>query len=303
MVDIIMATYNGAKYVDEQIRSFCRQTYTDWRCIVHDDGSADGTQEILRAWAKKEKRIVFIEDGVCGLGPAKHFIHILQYSDAPWVMFSDQDDIWFENKIETMLSAAEKADFKGAGVVYANAELWSPQRGVISHRNTLFYPTRLRDMLFLNSGIQGASALFNGAMRSLLKTPLSSYGMHDHLLLLLAITMGEIVYVDQALMYYRQHDNNVSGHQAGSKWRKAQQMWRNRHEPVIFNPHYEGTRAFYEQYKTQLKEDDKRIIEIYLRLPQCNWLQRFLIIRREHFTLLGSRRILLAKLCLRCYKR
>ena len=108
-VDIVMATYNGAQYIEEQLRSLCRQTYGDWRCLVHDDGSTDGTQDILRAWAAKEARIVFIEDGIHGLGPAKHFLYILKYSDAPWVMWADQDDIWFENKIEKMVACGEQA--------------------------------------------------------------------------------------------------------------------------------------------------------------------------------------------------
>ena len=301
MVDIVMATYNGAKYVDEQIRSFCRQTYTDWRCLAHDDGSTDGTQNILRAWAKKEKRVVFIEDGIQHLGPAKHFLHILQYSDAPWVMWSDQDDVWFDNKIEKMLTAGEQAAFMGAGVVYANAVLWTPQRGVTASRNTLFYPTRLQDMLFLNSGVQGASALFNSAMREILKTPLDSYAMHDHVLLLAALTMGEVRYIDEPLMYYRQHDHNVTGNAPGSKWKKVQLMWRNRHEPVIFRAHYEGTRAFYAHYKTKLKARDQYIMETYLHLPEYNWFQCFRIICREHFSLLGSEWLLRIKLCIRRY--
>lgn len=301
MVDIIMATYNGAKYLDEQIRSLGRQTYSDWRCIVHDDGSTDGTQDILRAWAKKDQRIVFVEDGVNGLGPARHFLYILQYSDAPWVMWSDQDDIWFEHKIETMLRAGEKARFKGAGVVYANAELWNPEDGVIAPRNTLSYPTRLQDMLFHNSGVQGSSALFNAAMRELIKVPLRAYAMHDHVLLLAALTMGEVVYVDQPLMYYRQHAGNITGHAPGSKRKKAQLMWAHRHVPVIFKDHYEATKAFYERFKEQLREEDKRILEIYFRLPEQNWFSRFLAIRKAHFTLLGSELLLWIKLCIRRY--
>jgi rhamnosyltransferase len=303
MVDIVMATYNGAKYVEEQIRSLGNQTYTDWRLIVHDDGSTDGTQDIVRQLAKEDKRILFVEDGIMGLGVAKHFMHMLQYSDAPWVMWADQDDIWFDHKIQTMLNAGEKAAFKGAGVVYANAELWCPEKGVISHRNTLFYPHNLRDMLFLNSGVQGASALFNAFMRKLLMESLDYYAMHDHALLLAAVTMGEIVYVDEPLMYYRQHASNVTGHAPGSKRKKVQLMWHNRHEPVIFNPHYEGTKAFYNHFLLRLREDDRRVLQLYLDLPRYSWLKRFHWIRKEHFTLFGSRWILLTKLCLRRYKR
>lgn len=301
MVDIVMATYNGAKYVEEQLRSFCHQTYAEWRCIVHDDGSTDGTQDILRAWAQQDKRIVFIEDGIQHLGPAKHFLHILQYSDAPWVMWSDQDDVWFDHKIATMLQAGANASFTGAGVVYANAELWSETEGVIAHRNTLFYPTSLRDALFLNSGIQGASALFNSSMRDILRTPLSSYAMHDHVLLLAGLTMGKVVYLNEALMYYRQHDNNVTGHAPGSRTKKVQLMWANRHVPVVSREHYNGLAAFYRQYKPQLNEEDRQLIETFLLLPEQSWWKRLRTIRKEHFTLLGSEYLLWIKLCIRRY--
>lgn len=301
MVDIVMATYNGAKYVEEQLRSFCRQTYADWRCIVHDDGSTDGTQDILRAWAQQDKRIVFIEDGIQHLGPAKHFLHILQYSDAPWVMWSDQDDVWFDHKIATMLQAGTNASFTGAGVVYANAELWSETEGVIAHRNTLFYPTSLRDTLFLNSGIQGASALFNSSMRDILRTPLSSYAMHDHVLLLAGLTMGKVVYLNEALMYYRQHDNNVTGHAPGSRIKKVQLMWTNRHVPVVSREHYDGLAAFYRQYKQKLNAEDRQLIETFLMLPEQSWWKRLRTIRQAHFTLLGSEYLLWIKLCIRRY--
>ncbi|MBQ2067442.1 MAG: glycosyltransferase family 2 protein [Paludibacteraceae bacterium] len=301
VVDIVMATYNGARYVDEQIRSFCRQTYSDWRLIVHDDGSTDGTQDILRQWTKKEKRVIFIEDGITKLGVARHFIHILQYADALWIMWADQDDIWFENKVETMLRAAEKANFKGAGVVYANAELWNEEQGVISHKNTLFYPTSLRDTLFLNSGIQGASAMFNSAMRDLLRKPLTAYAMHDHVLLLAALTMGEIVYLPEPLMYYRQHEANVTGHAPGSKRKKLQLMWTNRHVPVVSREHLEGLRAFYQAFQTQINEEDKQVIETFLQLPECTFGKRFRMIRKAHYTLMGSRCLLWIKLIIRRY--
>lgn len=301
MVDILMATYNGAKYVDEQIQSFCCQTYTGWRCVVHDDGSTDGTQEIIRAWAKRDKRIVFIEDDVTGLQPARHFLYMLRYAEAPWVMWADQDDVWFETKIETMLRAAENAHFQGPGVVYSNAELWNETEGVIAPRNTLFYPETLRDMLFLNSGIQGSAALFNEEMRTILLQAPEPYAMHDHVLLLAALTMGQTVYIDQALMYYRQHADNTTGHAAGSRFKKTQLMWKNRHVPVISHLHYEGTKAFYNHFRAQMSEEDKQVMTLYLQLPSCSWGQRLRLIYKTRFTLLGSRSVLLIKLFIRRY--
>ena len=75
MVDILMATYNGEAFVEEQVQSIINQTYTDWRLLVHDDGSTDKTMEILHRLAEEDERVVVIEDGVQHLGVAKNFIH------------------------------------------------------------------------------------------------------------------------------------------------------------------------------------------------------------------------------------
>ena len=81
--------------------------------------------------------------------------------------------------------------------------------------------------------------------------------------------------------------------------KKAQLMWQHRHVPVLFRTHYDGTKAFYERFKDRLREEDKKVLEIYFRLPEQNWFSRFRTICRTRFTLLGSRWVLLIKLCIR----
>ena len=74
MIDILMATYNGEAFVEEQVRSIINQSYPDWRLLVHDDGSNDGTWAILQQLSQEDSRIVLIEDHAHGLGVARHFI-------------------------------------------------------------------------------------------------------------------------------------------------------------------------------------------------------------------------------------
>ena len=159
MVDILMATYNGEAFVEEQVRSIVNQTYTDWRLLIHDDGSTDKTLDILHRLAHKDKRIVVIEDETSKLGVAKNFIHLVTKSSAPFCMFCDQDDIWLPNKVEKMLHAIQQYNQNIPQVLYTNAFLWNPERGIISDKNTLTYPTTIRQTLFLNTGIQGAAAI------------------------------------------------------------------------------------------------------------------------------------------------
>ena len=301
MIDILMATYNGEAFVEEQVRSIMNQSYSDWRLLVHDDGSTDHTIAILRRLSKQDSRIILIEDGIHGLGIARHFIHMLQYSDAPYCMFCDQDDIWLPSKVQTMYEAIRMLQQDCPQVVYANAYVWCPQQGIISHQTTLTYPTTLRQMLFLNTGIQGASAIFNRAMCKCLRTPLDSYAMHDHALLLAGICLGKVQYIHQPLMYYRQHAHNATGHTAGSIWKKISHMWSNRHIPLVSQLHMEGVRAFFTCFHQALSAEDKQLIEVFLQMPHQSFVTRLANIIRYQFQLFDSTLLLVIKLCIRRY--
>jgi rhamnosyltransferase len=107
-IDILMATYNGEKYIHEQIESIINQTYKNWRLLISDDGSVDGTVEIIKKYIKKDKRIELIEDNLGNLGVVKKFRELLKRAEADYIMFSDQDDIWLNNKIERTLNEVFK---------------------------------------------------------------------------------------------------------------------------------------------------------------------------------------------------
>lgn len=301
MVDILMATYNGEAFVEEQVRSIINQTYTDWRLLVHDDGSTDSTIAILHRLSKEDQRIVLVEDGVQHLGVARNFIHLVDCSTADFAMFCDQDDIWLPSKVEDMLTEISRYNQDVPQVVYSNAYLWNPQQGIISDKNTLTFPTTLRQTLFLNTGIQGAAAIFNQRMCKLLRQPLEEYAMHDHVLLLLGITLGEVHYLHQSLMYYRQHERNVTGNAPGSIAKKIALMWKNRGVRLVNKEHYKGLKAFYERFEAQMKVDDKQVIEAFLAMPAESFIVRAIRIIQYKFQLFDSTFLLLSKMCLRRY--
>ena len=301
MVDILMATYNGEAFVEEQVQSIINQTYTDWRLLVHDDGSTDKTMEILHRLAEEDERVVVIEDGVQRLGVARNFIHLAKQSTAAYCMFCDQDDVWLPNKVEKMVHAIEQYNQGIPQVVYTNAFLWSPDRGIISDKNTLTYPTTLRQTLFLNTGIQGAAAIFNRAMRELIVEPLSYYAMHDHVLLLAGICFGEVHYLHESLMYYRQHEHNVTGNAPGSIAKKIALMWENREVRLVNKEHYEGLKAFYERFEAQIKDDDKQVIEAFLAMKARKRIARMRCVMEYRFKLFDSVTLLLIKMILRKY--
>jgi glycosyltransferase involved in cell wall biosynthesis len=104
MIDILLATYQGEKYLVEQIESIIAQTNTDWTLLIHDDGSSDATTKITQQYSKAyPSKIKVIVDGIRTGGAKNNFAHLLAKSSADYVMFCDQDDVWLETKIDIFI--------------------------------------------------------------------------------------------------------------------------------------------------------------------------------------------------------
>jgi glycosyltransferase involved in cell wall biosynthesis len=118
-IAILLATYNGEAFLREQIASIEAQTASGWTVYFHDDGSTDGTMEIIRAYtAADPDRFQYIDGPATG-GAKNNFFYLLGQVDAPYYFFCDQDDIWERNKVEVthrrMLKAASESGKSAAG--------------------------------------------------------------------------------------------------------------------------------------------------------------------------------------------
>ena len=133
-IDILMATYNGEKYVSEQIKSILQQTYKNWTLIIRDDNSDDNTLKILYKYQKKDKRIKIINDSMGNLGFVKNFEELLKYSDSDFIMFSDQDDIWYNNKVEKMYNRIITENNNIPILVHCNASVCDSNLKLIKKR-------------------------------------------------------------------------------------------------------------------------------------------------------------------------
>ena len=118
-IDILMATYNGEKYLREQIDSILNQTYSDFKLLISDDFSQDSTREILHEYAKKDDRvIVFLQNE--NLGVTKNFEFLMKKVENEYFMFADQDDFWQKDKIQKSI---EKMHDEDCDLVYTNLEV------------------------------------------------------------------------------------------------------------------------------------------------------------------------------------
>jgi glycosyltransferase involved in cell wall biosynthesis len=215
LIAVLMATYNGALYISEQIDSILNQTLPPTIIIVSDDGSNDGTLTILEKYVA-EGKITFIKNDI-RRGVVGNFIHcITQLPEGFYFALSDQDDIWHPNKLEECFSALQKIEQQDQPcMVYSDLCLMDAQKNIInrSFRNELGhhkYKHSLETLLFGNF-VLGCTTLCNYALKDyVINMPIHPSFNHDAWMALASYTFGQSYSIDKALVDYRQHSNNVT---------------------------------------------------------------------------------------------
>ncbi|HGD3978133.1 TPA: glycosyltransferase family 2 protein [Streptococcus agalactiae] len=213
-VNILMATYNGEKFLAQQIESIQKQTFKEWNLLIRDDGSSDKTCDIIRNFTAKDSRIRFInENEHHNLGVIKSFFTLVNYEVADFYFFSDQDDVWLPEKLSVSLEAAKHKASDVPLLVYTDLKVVNQELNILQdsmiraqshHANTTLLPE------LTENTVTGGTMMINHALAEKWFTP-SDILMHDWFLALLAASLGEIIYLDLPTQLYRQHDNNVLG--------------------------------------------------------------------------------------------
>lgn len=219
-IAILMATYNGEKYLREQIDSILSQTYRDWHLFIHDDGSEDGTIVILKEYKDKHPTRITIMDYPLQGGACRNFLSMLERVEADYYMFCDQDDVWLPKKIEMSLRAMYEMEKEYKGIpIIVNTDLMVVDNnlGMIAHSFWEYegiYPEFIRgyyDNAAVNS-VTGCTMLFNSKVKELMPNPSKNTLMHDTWLTLSTYAnYGKVVYLQERTVNYRQHGSNVLG--------------------------------------------------------------------------------------------
>lgn len=215
-IEILLATYNGEKYVGEQIDSIINQTYRNWILLIRDDNSKDNTLEILKEYEKKDNRIKVIEDKKGNLGFVKNFEELLNNSKEDWVMFSDQDDYWLENKIEkyvAILNASSEDILKKPMLIHSNSFICDDNLEIIKDEfiNSKIANKYNEDDFYFAYFVQGSTVLINRAIIDLALPFSKNVTVHDRYFHLLAEFFGKRIFINESLIKYRQHSNNKIG--------------------------------------------------------------------------------------------
>jgi glycosyltransferase involved in cell wall biosynthesis len=298
-IDILLATYNGERFVEEQIRSLLMQTYLHWRLIIRDDGSTDNTRAIIHRFKEQyPEKIAVIEDNLpSNLGACRNFGNLLERSTAGYTMFCDQDDVWLPKKIELsvgkMRSLEERYGSDSPLLVYTDMYVVNDELSVISDsfwRHQAFNPRIGKSLSrFLVSNVAtGCTVMINRKLRELSVPIPQEAMMHDWWVGLISVALGENDYVREPTMLYRQHAMNV----AGAKWDMG--ILSIGKKLIAFNKlrkinreHLRKTEnqaaTFASRYRNILSEKYCKTIETYANLSSQNYFQKRISIIRYGF--------------------
>jgi glycosyltransferase involved in cell wall biosynthesis len=117
MISILLATYNGEKYIKKSIDSIINQTYTDWELLIGFNGTIDGSKEIVSQY--NDSRIKVFDYGM-DAGKAKTLNKIIKEAKGDWIAIQDDDDIWLPKKLERQVKHMENFDVIGTQIMYIN---------------------------------------------------------------------------------------------------------------------------------------------------------------------------------------
>lgn len=203
MISVCIATYNGEKYIREQIRSILSQTKPVHEIIISDNCSTDRTLEILRSFEDNRIKIFSFDLKDVSL----NFENALKNSKGEYIFLSDQDDIWAENKVEVMFNEATKFD-----LVISNAMLFD-ESGEIGDWFTLRGSTKSVVTNLFRFSYLGCCFLIKRdlLLRCFPFPPHDTLVSHDNWLYINAALKGKISIIEDCLVKYRRHSFNVSG--------------------------------------------------------------------------------------------
>lgn len=203
-ISVAMATYNGEKYIKEQLDSILKQLKEFDEIVISDDGSSDNTINIINSY--KDKRIKLINGPK--LGVKKNFENAIKNCNNKFIFLADQDDIWVNNKVEIVLNyfIKEKADLIVHDCDVVNEKLEVIDESFYKYRKS---KKGILKNIMKNSYIGCCMAFKSSFKDKILPIP-NNIEMHDQWIGLKTEKYGRVLFINEKLIHYRRHDSNVS---------------------------------------------------------------------------------------------
>ena len=280
-VCVLMSTYNGEKYLREQLDSILASEDVELTILIRDDGSTDGTLQILDEYAgmysdSKSFPYIKVIKGE-NLGATASFMELIRVAPkAPYYAFSDQDDVWDPDKLSIAV-ASLSCEMKSLPLLYHSAlRLTDENLKVVRTIQAIQHSSKYQSLI--ENSVTGCSVVFNRTALLYVQKRMPEYcSVHDVWMYIVCMFFGQVIYDDVSHVSYRQHGDNVTEH------------YINEHDPMqhvkrikrilnrSYQPRYNNARSFYKCYRSILSEKDRDVLRriVYYKRSVANTLALF----------------------------
>lgn len=283
-INILLSTYNGAQYLNQQLDSLLAQTYPNLTIYIRDDASTDHSFTIIKDYYNTypDKFVILGDESNENMGYMQSFWTLLrECKNADYYAFCDQDDIWLPHKIELGINRLEKEPSNSCPLLYSSSfDYYDEHLNFTGHAQKLSSNIQLKDVLFYTPAF-GFTIIINHTLKELALKPSSLHALpHDSWCQKIATSMGEFIYDPAVTTKYRRHSSTVTYANSHKlklviKWIKNDILGRGLSE------NYYIIRRFYEEYQYMLSIPENKLLSIFMA-------QRFSI--RAYFKKLLFRR-------------
>lgn len=285
-VDVIMATYNGQKYIRQQIDSILQNQGVDVVLHIFDDGSSDDTLDILKEYQKAYSSRIMIYPNKINQGPTLNFLQGIrcvmeEYQDAQYFMCCDQDDVWNEDKIKVtlkrMMQLEKYYSFDQPLLVFTDATITDENLGILE---TSFYKSQRYDLgklnlahLLMENLVIGCTMMINRAFEPYLMNLPKMARYHDWWLALIAASFGNINLLKKQTLQYRQHANNVVG---GARFDQyiLQRVKNLKVQKERLLDNKKQATEFHQLFCSSLSQEKLEILEHFVQMFDDPWIKR-----------------------------
>lgn len=287
-INVIMAVYNGEKYLQEQIESVLNNTFKNIRLFIYDDGSTDRTEDICNQYKEKNKGLVYYNKNNNNKGLVRNFlegvksIHVYgELNENDYFMFCDQDDVWLEYKLEKTLNHMKEVEHKyKANIpvgVFTDAYVVDEKLGIINESffrsNGLNTNTLDLSHILMENRMIGCTVMFNYSLYNKLHTIPQNARFHDWWIALIASSFGRISFLNEATLLYRQHGGNIVGDKSFRSYVVKSMASLIKQKNTIYQS-ISQCEEFYGIYKNELKKEEQEIIHTFHQLMAYSWVKR-----------------------------
>lgn len=299
-IDILMAVYNGAEYVLEQLQSMMKQTYPHFRIIIRDNCSLDHTISLIEEFSRRYPGKIQLIKGTENLGAMGNFATLVNYAEAPYIMFSDADDIWLPTKIEESFALMQKneAVYGINTPVLIHTDLAVVDRNLNTLSQSFWDYSKLNphnalslNRLLIHNVITGCTTLINQPLLKLASPIPKEAIMHDWWIGLVASAFGKIDHLAKPTILYRQHGKNDTG---AKNWKSMatyvtqtkkalQTVGRAELRQRLIKTLHQAAQ-FLNRYEERLEPNKKCIVKNYVALATTGALhRRYLFLKHRYF--------------------